>query len=144
MIFDITCILPASPPSTVLRIPQKNLQTSGSYFSTGKPLSSLCPGYIRHPEILPLQGRFSAPGENSGCEVKPVRRFRRNLLLRKESLAFHCFESPPAAMVRWGLFFLCATFFFSGRVTFRVTGKGTDSPFSPYSLCPFSTQNYRQ
>ena len=49
-----------------------------------------------------------------------------------------------AAMVRWGLFFSRATFFFSGRVIFLVTGKGTDSPFSPSPLCPFSTQNYRQ
>lgn len=32
-------------------------------------------GMTGHPEILPFQGRFSAPGENSGCEVKPVRRF---------------------------------------------------------------------
>ena len=43
-------------------------------------------------------------------------------------------------MVRWGLFFLRATFFFSGRVTLRVTGKGTDSPFSLSPLCPFSTK----
>ena len=42
VIFDLT-FLPTSPPSTVLRIPQKNLQTSGSYFSAGKPLPSPSP-----------------------------------------------------------------------------------------------------
>ena len=97
----------------------------------------LNPGYILHPEILPLQGHFSAPGENSGCEVKPVRRFRRNLLLRKESTAFHYLESPPAAMVRWDFSFCARLFSFREGLLSGLLEKGRTVHF-PFLPCVLS------
>ena len=62
--------LPHIAPSTVLRIPGGNLQTSGWYFCRGRPLTGLAAGFSGTRKFFPFGGA-SRPGENSGCKGKP-------------------------------------------------------------------------
>lgn len=123
---------------------RKISRPSASIFLRADHCHCFIPATLCIRKFFPFRGISQPQARIPAAKLSRSAALEGNLLLRKESTAFHYLESPPAAMVRWGLFFFRATFFFSDRVTFRVTGKGTDSPFSPSSLCLFSTQNYRQ
>ena len=113
---------PHIAPSTVLRIPGGNLQTSGWYFCRGRPLTGLAAGFSGTRKFFPFGGA-SRPGENSGCKGKPdTHHLRRFLLFKGDHLLLpYLYKSLLAATVRRDFSFWSSS---------SETEKGKPFPFS--------------